>query len=145
MKRERASGVCVHQGKLLTVLLRDPLTHTARLFVPGGAIEPGETPAQAAVRETLEETGYRVACLPRLPVVAHYPFTWAGNAIDVTTHFFAVALVDATAAAAPVNDASYLEGTRWIAVSEVRQQLGFDRNILAAVQQLLPRNLLRGV
>lgn len=31
---------------------------------PGGHIEPGESPAQAAVRETLEETGYRVRLLP---------------------------------------------------------------------------------
>jgi 8-oxo-dGTP pyrophosphatase MutT (NUDIX family) len=137
MKRKRASVVCVHEGKLLTVLLRDPVTHMARLFVPGGAIEAAETPAQAAVRETLEETGYRVTCLAREPVVVSYPFVWAGDTIDVTTHFFAVALSHAAAAAEPVNDAAYNEGTRWLAVSEVPQQLGFDINILAAVQQLL--------
>jgi 8-oxo-dGTP pyrophosphatase MutT (NUDIX family) len=119
------------------VLLRDPVTHTARLYVPGGAIEPAETPAQAAVRETLEETGYRVRCLPRTSVVADYPFVWAGNDVDVTTHFFAAALVDGNAAAEPVNDASYLEGTFWIAICDVPRELGFDMNILAAVQQLL--------
>ena len=137
MKRERASVVCVHQGKLLTVLLRDPVTHTAQLYVPGGAIEAAETPAQAAVRETLEETGYHVVCLPRAPVVARYPFVWAGRDVDVTTHFFAVALVDEDAPAEPVDDATYLEGTRWIAVSDVPHALGFDLNILAAVMQLL--------
>lgn len=137
MKRERASAVCVHQDKLLTVLLRDPVTHTARLFVPGGAIEAGETPAEAAVRETFEETGYRIACLARAPVVARYPFIWAGNAVDVTTHFFAAALCDAAVAAEPVSDASYNEGARWISLADVPEQLGFDMNILNAVQQLL--------
>jgi 8-oxo-dGTP diphosphatase len=137
MKRERASTVCVHAGTLLTVILRDPVTHTARLFVPGGAIEAGESPESAAIRETLEETGHRVALLPRAPVIAQYPFTWAGQAFDVTTHFFAVRLVDATADAERVSDASYLEGTRWIALADVPQQFGFDLNILAAVERLL--------
>lgn len=137
MKRERASAVCVHAGKLLTVLLRDPVTHTARLFVPGGAIEAGESPAQAAIRETFEETGFRVELIGRAPVIARYPFTWAGHAIDVTTHFFAVRLLDASTAAAPVDDATYLEGTRWIPLSDVPRHLGFDANILAAVEQLL--------
>jgi len=137
MKRERASAVCVHAGKLLTVLLRDPVTHTARLFVPGGAIEPGESAAEAAIRETLEETGYRVEPLERRAVVARYPFTWAGQPIEVTTHFFAVRLCDANQGAAPVHDAAYLEGTRWIPLTEVPQHLGFDSNILAAVTELL--------
>ena len=87
MKRERASVVCVHKGKLLTVLLRDPVTHTARLFVPGGAIEAAESPAQAAVRETLEETGYHVTCLPRAALVAHYPFVWAGRDVEDGAQF----------------------------------------------------------
>ncbi|TJZ56819.1 NUDIX domain-containing protein [Streptomyces piniterrae] len=33
-------------------------------MIPGGHIEPDASPAQAAVRETLEETGYRVRLLP---------------------------------------------------------------------------------
>jgi 8-oxo-dGTP pyrophosphatase MutT (NUDIX family) len=122
---------------LLTVLLRDPVTHTARLFVPGGAIEAGESPEEAAIRETLEETGYQVELASRAAVVAHYPFVWAGEAFEVTTHFFAAHLIDAASSAAPVNDAVYLEGTRWLALSDVRQQLGFDPNILAAVELLL--------
>jgi 8-oxo-dGTP pyrophosphatase MutT (NUDIX family) len=113
------------------------VTHTARLFVPGGAIEAGESPAQAAIRETLEETGYRIELLARAPVTARYPFTWAGQVIEVTTHFFAAHLLDDTANAEPVNDAAYLEGTQWIPLSEVTLRLGFDLNILAAVEQLL--------
>src|SRR5262245_50329253 len=59
-RRIRASVVCVYRAQLLCVRLRDPLTRIDRLFVPGGEIEPGETAAAAAYRETLEETGYQV-------------------------------------------------------------------------------------
>jgi 8-oxo-dGTP pyrophosphatase MutT (NUDIX family) len=110
------------------------------LYVPGGGIEAHESPAQAAVRETFEETGYRVRLLhEHAPVVSHYPFTWMAQHIEVTTHFFAAALIAPQAEPSPVFDASYLEGTHWVPLEDVPKALGFDGNILAAVLQLLPR------
>lgn len=137
-KRTRACAVCVWRDRLLCVQLRDPSTRIARLFPPGGAVEPGETAADAAVRETWEETGYRIRLLARPSVAAHYPYTWNGQHFDVITHFFAAELVDPDAPPAAVNDASYLEATRWIALQDVAGALGFHRDILAAVLQLLP-------
>lgn len=34
-----------------------------RWDIPGGSIDPGELPAQAAIRETLEETGLKVVAI----------------------------------------------------------------------------------
>lgn len=50
-------------------------------IVPGGGIEPGETPAEAAVRETFEETGLRIRVLREIGV-------------DAGTHFFHAASVE---------------------------------------------------
>ena len=48
-------------GSYAIVIREDGLIATVRtpkgLFLPGGAVEPGETPEQAATRETEEETG----------------------------------------------------------------------------------------
>ncbi len=52
--RERATVVVIRDGKVL-------LVHgfTPTFAMPGGGIEPGETPADAAERELFEETGLK--------------------------------------------------------------------------------------
>jgi len=135
--RIRASAVCVSRAQLLCVRLRDPISHVARLFVPGGAIEAGETAARAAARETLEETGYRVAIAPDSELVARYAFRWSGALFQVTTHFFRAQLLAPEAAPAEVHDADYHEGVCWLPLAQIPAELGFDRQILDAVQRLL--------
>ena len=138
--RIRASAVCVDRAQLLCVRLRDPKTGVARLFVPGGAIEPGETPAMAAAREVLEETGYEVEVDPASEVVAQYPYEWNGVLRQVRTHFFKARgparVEDARSLPARVNDASYNEGVVWLPLEEIPTHLGFNDAICAAVLRL---------
>ncbi|WP_293912673.1 NUDIX domain-containing protein [Deinococcus sp.] len=51
----RACACVVHQGRVLMIGVRG-----GRWSLPGGGIEPGESAAQAAVREAWEETGAHV-------------------------------------------------------------------------------------
>jgi len=44
--------------------------------MPGGTVEPGETPEQAAEREVNEETGLEVVALDRMPLW-HWTADWA--------------------------------------------------------------------
>lgn len=44
-------------GLILTVRRDDLRTHAGQVAFPGGRIDPGETPCQAALRETSEELG----------------------------------------------------------------------------------------
>ena len=48
---------------MLLVEHEDPSTKARFWSVPGGGIEEGESQEQAAIRETMEETGYHVTLI----------------------------------------------------------------------------------
>jgi 8-oxo-dGTP pyrophosphatase MutT (NUDIX family) len=52
------------------------------LEIPGGMVDPGESPLQAAARELLEETGYRAASVESIGVANPNPALF-GNRIHV--------------------------------------------------------------
>ena len=58
--RRRPRGVVLHRHRILGIWIQ-----------PGGHIDPGETPWEAAVRETVEETGLAVAHPGGVPQLAH--------------------------------------------------------------------------
>lgn len=136
-RRLRASVVCEADGHLLLVRLRDPATGVVALFPPGGAIEPGEEPADTARRETLEETGVRVRVDPELAIVDTYPFCWAGVDVEVTTHYLAASLEGAFDLALPaVVDAPYNLGAVWLPVDEAMAALSVHPAIASAVARV---------
>ena len=56
-----ANVILVKNGKILLLLRRNTSSWKPNMYgPPGGHVDPGETPIQAAVRETFEESGLRV-------------------------------------------------------------------------------------
>lgn len=105
-----AVAVVVHDGKYLLQQRASQQVLAGKWEFPGGKIEPGETPAQAAVRETHEETGL-VVCVERTLLELRYAYEHA----TVQLHFIRCAL----AADSPAPR----EGTRWVTAGELN---GYD-------------------
>ncbi len=142
-ERHRASAVCEAEEKLLLVRLRDPVSGEEALYPPGGAIEEGEAPSETARREVLEETGVAVVVDPNVVLVERYPFTWAGTAYDVTTHYFYATTASGQAdALSRVSDADYNLGAVWLPVIEALDALAVHPAIASAVARVLQRKHL---
>lgn len=81
---------------------------------PGGKVEPGESPEQAAVREVAEETGMRIRLQESLGTVDH-----AYSHFRITLHAFH-AQIEVASKASPVDGAESLNsGQRWVLPEEL--------------------------
>lgn len=90
---ERAIAYIVHDGRLLVFVHEadaNPLLESG-LQVPGGTVEPGETPEEAVLREAWEETGLEGLRIVRYLGDDEYDARPAANAI-IRRHFFQLAV-----------------------------------------------------
>lgn len=107
---QAAAAIVVDPAGRLLLVRRGKEPQRGRWTVPGGKLEPGETPAQAAVRETFEETGARVRAGRELGVVR---IPGAGDVV-YEIHDFAAEYLDGTLRAG--DDAA---DARWVALGEL--------------------------
>ena len=63
---DRAAVALIYDGQILLIERHKP-NRSVYYVLPGGGVEPGETPAQAAVREAREELGVGVELLRLVP------------------------------------------------------------------------------
>ena len=142
IRRRRSTAVVIHKGKILGYHGDDPANGRRYFFLPGGAIEPGEAPAQSAVRETLEETGYAVDVVLESEVLVRYDFNWANNIYDCETYFYRGNVINDKPKT--VHDASYHRGICWLELSAIDEALSYSNEILSAVRGLIEEKALPG-
>lgn len=112
------------QRVLLLHERRDLDSPESHWIAPGGGLEDGETPAQAAMREVYEETGIEITLAPDEPwmYTERVEFQFAGRRFDQTNHYFLVRVP----AGLPVQPAAHTEfeklvaiGHRWWSLAEL--------------------------
>lgn len=114
--KRRATVICRHEEEILFVRKRN-----AKWNLPGGRVEEGETPLQAAMREMAEETGLT---FDQLSYVSEYKE-------DKVIHF----LFEAKRAIHQTPRASNeIEDCRWFTAKELGK-----RNVRGAIRTLLKR------
>lgn len=109
-----ASATVVHDPERGVLLLRRHrfVTDSWGWEIPGGRVDEGETPAEAAARETREETGWRPG-----PVRHLFSYHPAPGGIDQTFHVFAAE--GAVEEGEP--DVDEAERVEWVPVERVRE------------------------
>lgn len=124
--RLSARLLVVSDDRLLVMRASDPTQPAAGEWyeIPGGGVEPGETTVAAAVRETAEETGYRVP--PDSVEAASWhgetTYLWLGRRhwAEVVMHLARVPALPPRGATAwvPEEAATFVEAC-WLPVADV--------------------------
>jgi len=120
-------GALLHRGRVLAARRSAPAAVAGRWEFAGGKVEPGETTAEALVRELREELGVETRALARIPGA------WPVRA-DLELQIWTAELLSGTPE--PLQDHSEL---RWLTADELDQVdwLDGDRFALPHVAALL--------
>ena len=116
-------GVVLDGKKVLIIQVKNMKGKKIWTF-PKGHIEAGETPRQAALREVLEETGYKAAIIyPMIRV--KYAFTFQGNYIKKMVQWYLMKKLGRIGK----HDASEIIGIRWVSLLKAHELVQYPSDI----------------
>jgi 8-oxo-dGTP pyrophosphatase MutT (NUDIX family) len=103
--------------------------------LPKGKVDPGETRAQAAIREVVEETGIAAPAICESIGLTQHQYHLDGQIIDKTTHWYWME-ASSKALGQPQLEEGITE-LQWVPLQKARSLVGFDnlRLVLDAFRQ----------
>ncbi|MFG3225422.1 NUDIX hydrolase [Kitasatospora sp. NPDC048194] len=109
-----AAAIVVQEGRVLMVRRRVSEGQLSWQF-PAGEVEAGESPEEAAVRETAEETGLVVAAVKLLGERMH----------PKTRRLMSYTACEVVSGAAEVVDTDELDALAWVALAEIPEYVPY--------------------
>ncbi|WP_428897324.1 NUDIX domain-containing protein [Parelusimicrobium proximum] len=116
-------GVVLDGRKVLIVQVKNMKGKKLWTF-PKGHIEQGETPRQAALREVLEETGYKAAIL-RPMIRVKYSFTLQGNYVRKMVQWYLMKKLGRIGK----HDSSEILAIKWVSVAKAKELVQYPSDI----------------
>ncbi len=120
-QRVAAYAVVVSEGRLLLTQLAGTTGAAGRWNLPGGGIDPGESPTEAVLREVAEETGQVVDRVRLVDVMTQH---WVGRSERGAEDYHAVRLLHSARCERPTRPVVHDVGgstsdARWVPLAEV--------------------------
>jgi 8-oxo-dGTP pyrophosphatase MutT (NUDIX family) len=115
MPRPAAGALLVADGAVLMLYRHRFITNTWGWEIPAGGVDPGEEPADAAIREAIEESGWEPRSV--FPLCSFHP---ANGILDQAFHIF---VSDDAVHRGDPHDRNEAARIEWIPIEEVLRLL----------------------
>jgi 8-oxo-dGTP pyrophosphatase MutT (NUDIX family) len=141
MRREFSAGVVLvrrMRGRWWFAAARPQGKRAGTWVLPKGLVDPGETPAETALREGFEETGIRGSLVTKLGDV-RYVYTWEGERVFKVVSFYLARALGGRIGELPPGMEVEVAEARWLPLGDAARLLAYrgERDIAAKALEVV--------
>jgi 8-oxo-dGTP pyrophosphatase MutT (NUDIX family) len=127
VRREFSAGVVLvrrMRGRVWFAAVRPRGRAEGVWALPKGLIDPGETPAETALREGYEETGVRGRLVSKLGD-SRYVYTWEGERVFKIVSFYLAMAASGRIGQLPPGMEVEVAEARWLPLADAARELSY--------------------